>query len=55
MYVPHSEGVVTSSNVTLNDEMSGVLGLGFPRISNIFQHTVNGESSYPFRGSDYIP
>jgi len=34
-------GVVTNSNVTLNDEVSGVLGLGFPRLSEIYAATAN--------------
>ncbi|KAF8553950.1 acid protease [Imleria badia] len=32
-------GVVTNSNVTLTDEVSGVLGLGFPRLSEIYAAT----------------
>lgn len=35
-------GVVTNSNVTLIDEVSGVLGLGFPRLSEIDAATPNG-------------
>ncbi|KAF9223433.1 acid protease [Gyrodon lividus] len=34
-------GMVTNSNVTLNDEVSGVLGLGFPRLSEIYAATAN--------------
>lgn len=30
-------GVVTSSNVSLTDSMSGILGMGFPRLSDISQ------------------
>ncbi|GJE88752.1 A1 family peptidase [Phanerochaete sordida] len=30
-------GVVTNSNITLTDEISGILGLGFPRLSTINQ------------------
>lgn len=36
-------GVVTSSNVSLTDSMSGILGMGFPRLSDISQ-AANGES-----------
>ncbi|KIJ62783.1 hypothetical protein HYDPIDRAFT_113882 [Hydnomerulius pinastri MD-312] len=34
-------GVVTNSNVTLDDEVSGILGLGFPRLSEIYVATAN--------------
>lgn len=37
-----SVGVVTNSNVTLIDDISGVLGLGFPRLSEIYASTPNG-------------
>jgi len=54
-------GVVNSSNVTLNDQISGVLGLGFPRLSSISASVVNatpffatlaqqGQLSYPLFG-----
>ncbi|EMD34064.1 hypothetical protein CERSUDRAFT_117574 [Gelatoporia subvermispora B] len=54
-------GVVTASNVTLNDEISGVLGLGFPRLSSISNSVVNatpffatlaqqGQLNYPIFG-----
>lgn len=35
-------GVVTNSNVTLIDDISGVLGLGFPRLSEIYASILNG-------------
>ena len=35
-------GVVTNSNVTLIDEVSGVLGLGFSRLSEIYAATPDG-------------
>lgn len=34
-------GLVNSSNVTLSDEISGILGLGFPRLSTIANTVVN--------------
>ncbi|KAI0719301.1 acid protease [Cerioporus squamosus] len=34
-------GLATSSNVTFSDEVSGVLGLGFPRLSTISQTVAN--------------
>ncbi|KAN0092782.1 hypothetical protein V8E55_003566 [Tylopilus felleus] len=34
-------GVVTNSNVTLVDDVSGILGLGFPRLSEIYAVTPN--------------
>ncbi|EGO24734.1 hypothetical protein SERLADRAFT_390458, partial [Serpula lacrymans var. lacrymans S7.9] len=34
-------GVVTNSNVTMDDQISGVLGLGFPRLSEIYYSTSN--------------
>ncbi|PSS36895.1 hypothetical protein PHLCEN_2v1254 [Hermanssonia centrifuga] len=30
-------GAVTSSNITFDDDVSGILGLGFPRLSDISQ------------------
>ena len=33
---------MNSSNVTLNDDISGVLGLGFPRLSTISSLVTNG-------------
>ncbi|EIN09682.1 acid protease [Punctularia strigosozonata HHB-11173 SS5] len=41
-------GVVTESNVTMGSEVSGILGLGFPRLSNIAASTVNAT---PFMAS----
>ncbi|KAI6133594.1 acid protease [Pisolithus croceorrhizus] len=43
-------GLVTNSNVTLVDEVSGILGLGFPRLSEIYASVANGASwtSTPF-------
>ena len=35
-------GLATSSNVTFADEVSGVLGLGFPRLSTISNTVANG-------------
>ncbi|OCH95384.1 acid protease [Obba rivulosa] len=54
-------GLVTSSNVTLDDDISGVLGLGFPRLSSISSSVVNatpffatlaqqGQLNYPLFG-----
>ncbi|PIL35571.1 hypothetical protein GSI_02299 [Ganoderma sinense ZZ0214-1] len=34
-------GLATTSNVTFKDEVSGVLGLGFPRLSAIYNTVVN--------------
>ncbi|KAI5989635.1 acid protease [Pisolithus orientalis] len=34
-------GLVTNSNVTLVDKISGILGLGFPRLSEIYASTAN--------------
>ncbi|KAF9237664.1 aspartic peptidase domain-containing protein [Melanogaster broomeanus] len=34
-------GMVTDSNITLNNQVSGVLGLGFPRLSEIYAATAN--------------
>lgn len=36
-------GVVNSSNVTFSDDVSGILGLGFPRLSNIFKSLSTGQ------------
>ncbi|KIM56909.1 hypothetical protein SCLCIDRAFT_1219943 [Scleroderma citrinum Foug A] len=41
-------GLVTESNVTLTDKISGVLGLGFPRLSEIYTTTANAT---PFFGT----
>ena len=41
-----SAGLVSSSNVTFTDEISGVLGLGFPRLSTISNTIANGMSWY---------
>ncbi|KAI0661740.1 acid protease [Cubamyces menziesii] len=54
-------GLVTSSNVTFTDQVSGVLGLSFPRLSTIASQTVNatpffatmaqnGQLDYPLFG-----
>ncbi|KAH8100850.1 acid protease [Cristinia sonorae] len=54
-------GVVTSTNVSSTDQISGVMGLGFPRLSNIFNTVVNatpilatmsqrGQLDYPLFG-----
>ena len=37
-------GLVTNSNLTLNDQVSGIFGLGFPRLSSISKAT----NSTPF-------
>lgn len=34
-------GMVTNSNVSLTDKASGIMGLGFPRLSSIANSTVN--------------
>lgn len=34
-------GIVTDSNVTLTDRTTGLLGLGFPRLSGINQTVTN--------------
>lgn len=34
--------MVTSSNLTLGENVSGLLGLGFPRLSRIAASTENG-------------
>lgn len=36
-------GLAISSNVTLGESVSGILGLGFPRLSQIAASTPNGE------------
>jgi len=41
-------GVVDESNVTLKNEISGVLGLGFPRLSAFSSFAVNGLLPYRF-------
>ncbi|KAH7927926.1 acid protease [Leucogyrophana mollusca] len=41
-------GVVTESNVTMDDDVSGILGLGFARLSQIYYTTTNAT---PFIGS----
>jgi len=54
-------GVVTDTNVTSRDKVSGILGLGFPRLSRIFNTVVNatpflatmaqrGQLDYPLFG-----
>ncbi|KAI0086145.1 aspartic peptidase domain-containing protein [Irpex rosettiformis] len=48
MTVPQQAiGLVKSSNVTFNNDVSGVLGLGFPRLSRIFSSLANGTGT-PF-------
>lgn len=37
-----STGLATSSNVTMDDNVSGILGLGFPRLSSISNTIANG-------------
>ncbi|KZP23786.1 acid protease [Athelia psychrophila] len=39
--------LVNASNVTLNDNISGVLGLGFPRLSSISNTVVNATPFFP--------
>jgi hypothetical protein len=39
-------GVVTSTNVTFPDQISGVLGLSFPRLSTITHSLATGEPSH---------
>ncbi len=34
-------GLMTSSNVTLTDDISGVFGLGFPRLSSVSNTVTN--------------
>jgi hypothetical protein len=41
-YLMMTEALVNSSNVTLTDQTSGILGLGFPRLSEIYGSVVNG-------------
>lgn len=41
-HVPISVGVVTNSNITLVNEVSGILGLGFSRQSEIYAKAANG-------------
>lgn len=36
-------GLVNASNVTFHNDVSGILGLGFPRLSRIFSSLTNGE------------
>ncbi|KJA26326.1 hypothetical protein HYPSUDRAFT_64051 [Hypholoma sublateritium FD-334 SS-4] len=38
---------VTSSNVSLPDEISGIMGLGFPRLSSISSPTLNSTPFFP--------
>jgi hypothetical protein len=35
-------GVVTTSDVTMDDQISGLMGLGFPRLSTISRALANG-------------
>ncbi|KAK7033121.1 hypothetical protein R3P38DRAFT_3186668 [Favolaschia claudopus] len=39
--------LVTDSNVTLQDDVSGILGLGFPRLSGIPNNVANATSFFP--------
>ena len=39
-------GLVNSTNVTLTNEISGVLGLGFPRLSTFATLAANGEHGF---------
>ncbi|KAL4062199.1 aspartic peptidase domain-containing protein [Scleroderma yunnanense] len=49
MTVPNQAfGLVTDSNITLTDKVSGVLGLGFPRLSEIYATIANAT---PFFGT----
>jgi hypothetical protein len=41
-----SSGLVTKSNITFNEDISGVLGLGFPRLSTITASDSNGASIF---------
>jgi hypothetical protein len=36
-------GLVDTTNVTFDDRISGIMGLGFPRLSTIYQSVVNGQ------------
>lgn len=40
-------GVVTSSNVPFGSQISGILGLGFPRLSTITNVVTAGATAYP--------
>ncbi|KAJ7650314.1 acid protease [Roridomyces roridus] len=40
-------GVVTNSNLTMLDDVSGILGLGFPRLSTIPSSVVNATPFFP--------
>jgi hypothetical protein len=39
-------GVVTDSNVSLTDQTSGIMGLGFPRLSSISDSGPNCSSKF---------
>lgn len=39
-------GLAMTSNVTFEDEVSGVLGLGFPRLSAIYNTVANGMAHF---------
>lgn len=39
-------GMVTNSNVSLTDKASGIMGLGFPRLSSISNSTINSTSFF---------
>lgn len=50
------KGLVNSTNVTLKNEVSGVLGMGFPRLSLFSSLTVNGKTTnvlYELHGLRY--
>ncbi len=42
-----------TSNVTFKDEVSGVLGLGFPRLSAIYNTVANGMAAVLVFGIEY--
>ncbi|TRM69412.1 aspartic peptidase domain-containing protein [Schizophyllum amplum] len=42
----HAFGMITDANITMKDDMSGLLGLGFPRLSSISPNEVT--NSTPF-------
>ena len=44
-------GLASSSNVSFTDDISGVLGLGFPRLSTISNAVVNGKPRLPALGN----
>lgn len=46
-------GLAMTSNVTFEDEVSGVLGLGFPRLSAIYNTVANGTAHFLEIGVGY--